>query len=418
MTTVVVLAKEPVPGAVKTRLQPEFAPAEAAALARAALADTFAAVAAVPGARRVLALAGEPSRVPDGFAVVPQRGDGLAARICAAIQDGYDGTPVLLIGMDTPQVTPDLLEAAAADVARGHAVLGPTVDGGYWILGLPGPDPRVTAGVPMSTERTGVAQFERLRALGYRIARQPVLRDVDTPADLAAVAAAHPGLRMSRLYQRLRLDCHPAVLFERALDGVPVAITDGDGRPMHAFAEVERWRSPVDAVDELAVSRCEGPVLDVGCGPGRMVTALAERGIPALGVDVSPRAVSLTNGRGGTALHRPVEDRLPAEGRWRTVLLMDGNIGIGGAPEALLRRCAELVAPAGLVMVETDPDDQVDDRRQVVLQSPGGRRSRPLPWARIGLRRLLPIAAAAGLFAVEDWRADGRAFVALRKTAR
>jgi rSAM/selenodomain-associated transferase 1 len=416
VTTVVVLAKEPVPGAVKTRLQTEFAPAEAAALARAALADTLA---ALPPVRRVLALAGEPgSWLPDGFTVIPQRGAGLAARICAAIEDAYDGTPVLLIGMDTPQVTPDLLEAAAADVARGRAVLGPSVDGGYWILGLPRPDPRVTAGVPMSTARTGAVQLDRLRALGYRVAGQPVLRDVDTPADLAAVAAAHPELRMSRLYQRLRRNCHPALLFDRALDGVPVAITDRDGRPMHAFAEVERWRSPVDAVDELAVSRCEGPVLDVGCGPGRMVTALAERGIPALGVDVSPRAVSLTNGRGGTALHRPVEDRLPAEGRWRTVLLMDGNIGIGGAPESLLRRCAELVAPAGLVMVETDADDQVDDRRQVVLHSPGGRRSRPLPWARIGLRRLLPLAAAAGLFAVEDWRAGGRAFVALRKSAR
>jgi SAM-dependent methyltransferase len=320
--------------------------------------------------------------------------------------------------MDTPQLTPDLLGSAAAGIGPGRAVLGPTVDGGFWILGLHRPDPRVTPGVPMSTGRTGAAQLERLQALGYRVGLQPALRDVDTPADAEAVAAAHPELRMSRLYRRLRSDCHPAVLFEQALDGVPIAITDADGRPMQAFAEVERWRSPVDAVDELAVSRCEGPVLDVGCGPGRMVTALAERGIPALGVDVSPRAVSLTNGRGGSALHRPVEDRLPAEGRWRTVLLMDGNIGIGGAPETLLRRCAELVAPAGLVMVETDPYDDVDDRRQVVLHSPGGRRSRPLPWARIGLRRLLPVAAAAGLLAVEDWRAGGRAFVALRKAGR
>jgi SAM-dependent methyltransferase len=243
----------------------------------------------------------------------------------------------------------------------------------------------------------------------------PTLRDMDTPRDAAAIAAQFPHLRVSRLHRRLHHAAPPAWLFEKALGGERVVATGTDGRTLPSLSEVDRWRAAADAVDRLALSRCEGPVLDIGCGPGRIVTALAERGIPALGVDVSAQAVLLTTERGAPALRRPVQEPLPGEGRWGSVLLMDGNIGIGGAPDVLLRRCAELVRPEGLVLVEVDPDDYLDDLAPIVLRSDSGRRSRPLPWARVGSRAVLRHALAADLLATEDWRAEGRAFLAFRR---
>jgi glycosyltransferase A (GT-A) superfamily protein (DUF2064 family)/SAM-dependent methyltransferase len=408
--TLIVIAKEPVPGRVKTRLQTEFTPAEAAALARASLADTLAAVRATGVRRKVLALDGDPANWP-GFAVVPQRGDGLDERLAAAFEDAYAGTPMLLIGMDTPQVTPALLRA---DWSQYDAVLGLTEDGGYWCLGLQRPDHRALLGVPMSTDHTGADQLARLKALGYSVLLLPTLRDMDTPADAAALAMMYPALRTSRLHRRLQHAAHPSLLFDKALEGARVVATGTDGRTVTSLSEVDRWQAPADAVDRLALSRCEGPVLDIGCGPGRIVTALAERGIPALGVDISAQAVMLTNERGAPALRRPVQEPLPGEGRWGSVLLMDGNIGIGGAPGALLRRCAELVRPEGLVLVEVDPDDDLDDPAPIILRS-ASRRSYPLPWARVGSRAVLRYALAADLLATEDWRADGRAFLTFRR---
>jgi glycosyltransferase A (GT-A) superfamily protein (DUF2064 family) len=417
--TLIVIAKAPVAGRVKTRLQVDFTAAEAAALARASLSDTLAAVGAAatrsdPVRRTVLALDGQAGAwLPTGFEVIPQRGAGLDERLAAAFEDAFDGEAMLLIGMDTPQVSPDLLTPSwdGAD-----ALLGLTEDGGYWALGLRRPDRRALVGVPMSTAHTGAAQLARLQSLGHRVKLLPTLRDVDTPTDALAVATAYPGLRMSRLHRRLHGSAHPAVLFEKALGGGLVVATGTDGRTWPGLSEVDRWRAPADAVDRLALSRCEGPVLDIGCGPGRIVTALAERGIPALGVDVSARAVLLTNARGASALRRPVQEPIPGEGRWGTVLLMDGNIGIGGAPGELLRRCAELVRPNGLVLVEVDPDHDVEDTTPIVLRSGTGRQSRPLPWARVGTRAVLREALAADLLATEDWRADGRAFLAFRRS--
>ncbi|HET6986023.1 MAG TPA: methyltransferase domain-containing protein [Kribbella sp.] len=195
----------------------------------------------------------------------------------------------------------------------------------------------------------------------------------------------------------------PRVLERRAARGY--------GAACHAGLE-----ALADAVDRLALSRCEGPVLDIGCGAGRIVTALAERGIPALRVDVSPRTVSLTTARGAAALRRRVHDRLPGEGRWGSVLLMDGNIGIGGSPSELLRRCAELVRPDGLVLVEVDPDDDLDETAAIALRSSTDRHSTPLPWARVGTRAILSHAHHANLLPTEDWRAGHRAFLAFRRT--
>ncbi|HEY1642247.1 MAG TPA: DUF2064 domain-containing protein [Streptosporangiaceae bacterium] len=198
----VVIAKEPVPGRVKTRLSPAYSPRQAARLAEASLADTLAAAALVPGVRRVLALDGAPGRwLPGGFEVTSQCGGGLDQRIAAALAAAYSRlpVPVVLIGMDTPQVTPVLLEAALLPLLAGtaDAAFGPADDGGFWLLGLRRPDPRLVLGVPMSQPHTGAVQLARLAEAGLRVHRVPALIDVDTAADAAAVAALAPHSRFA-----------------------------------------------------------------------------------------------------------------------------------------------------------------------------------------------------------------------------
>ncbi|MGX1562810.1 TIGR04282 family arsenosugar biosynthesis glycosyltransferase [Streptomyces sp. NPDC055506] len=193
MTTLLVIAKEPLPGRVKTRLTPPFTPGQAAELAEAALADTLHAVAATPASRRVLVLDGTPGPwLPPGFDIVPQGAGGLDERLANAFAR-YTG-PALLIGMDTPQVTPELL---TVDFGEGDAWFGPAEDGGFWALGLAGPDPALLRGVPMSTPETGAVQRERLVAAGLRVRDLPRLRDVDTAADAEAVAALAPHGRFA-----------------------------------------------------------------------------------------------------------------------------------------------------------------------------------------------------------------------------
>ncbi|MFC9277983.1 DUF2064 domain-containing protein [Streptomyces collinus] len=188
MITLLVIAKEPRPGRVKTRLTPPFSPEQAAGLAEAALADTLRAVAGAPAARRLLVLDGRPGRwLPPGFDVVPQCAGGLDARLADAF--ARCSGPALLIGMDTPQVTPDLL---TVDFADCDAWFGPAEDGGFWALGLARPEPGLLRGVPMSTPVTGAVQRERLVAAGLRVRDLPRLRDVDTAADARAVAALAP----------------------------------------------------------------------------------------------------------------------------------------------------------------------------------------------------------------------------------
>ncbi|MGW2485771.1 class I SAM-dependent methyltransferase [Streptomyces sp. NPDC001606] len=180
--------------------------------------------------------------------------------------------------------------------------------------------------------------------------------------------------------------------------------------------EVERWCARADAVDLGVLDRCEGAVLDVGCGPGRLVAELAARGRTVLGIDVSDAAVEHTERLGGPALCRSVFEPLPGTGRWDTVLLMDGNIGIGGSPAALLERVAGLLRPGGLLIAETVPVD-VDERTQVqVVDAVGGARGTgtPFPWARVGTPALLRHARRAGWRPVAQWDAGGRCFAALR----
>ncbi|WP_019357680.1 TIGR04282 family arsenosugar biosynthesis glycosyltransferase [Streptomyces sp. AA1529] len=216
-TTLLVIAKEPLPGRVKTRLAPAFTPHGAAALAAAALTDTLRAVLAAPARRRILVLDGSPGRwLPgpeeggDRIEVVPQGGGGLDERLAAAFAR-CDG-PALLVGMDTPQLTPRLLAPATRADAwqQCDAWFGPAADGGFWALGLADPDPALLRGVPMSTAATGAVQRARLLAAGLRVHDLPQLRDVDEPGDAAAVAAQAPaGLFAAEHARLLRLPGPP-----------------------------------------------------------------------------------------------------------------------------------------------------------------------------------------------------------------
>ena len=206
---VIVIAKEPVPGRVKTRLTPPFSPEQAAALAEAALADTLAAVAAAGVCRRVLALDGTPGAwLPAGFDVIAQRGAGLDERIACALADAYATAPlpVILIGMDTPQVTPGLLQAAAEPLVTGaaDATLGLAEDGGFWLLGLHDVDPALVLGVPMSRPDTGAAQLARLERAGLSVSLQPVLTDVDTSHEAERIANAIFNSRFAACLRELR----------------------------------------------------------------------------------------------------------------------------------------------------------------------------------------------------------------------
>ncbi|WDF42136.1 methyltransferase domain-containing protein [Streptomyces sp. T12] len=178
--------------------------------------------------------------------------------------------------------------------------------------------------------------------------------------------------------------------------------------------EVERWCADADAADLEVLRRCEGAVLDVGCGPGRLVAALGRQGRRVLGIDVSEAAVTRTVRLGGPALRRSVFDPLPGEGRWGTALLIDGNVGIGGDPAALLSRMTQLLAPGGLLIAETLLDLDLDERVQVHVTDARGATGTAFPWARLGTPALLRHAERAGWRAVDQWTAGGRSFAALR----
>ena len=166
-------------------------------------------------------------------------------------------------------------------------------------------------------------------------------------------------------------------------------------------------------MDALVMARCQAPVLDLGCGPGRMVRGLTERGRAALGVDISAVAVAISLAGGGPALRRVGG---PAATGRRAV----GDRAADGRQHRdrrrrrrLLGRCRTLVVRGGLVLCEVDPDPDRDDVHDVVLRS-GSAASRPLPWARIGRRTLLRFAAGQDLTVEEEWSGGGRCFVSLR----
>lgn len=205
-----VIAKAPVPGQVKTRLSPPFSPEAAARLAAAALADTLAAVRATPVRRRVVAWDGDPGLADlAGLDVLPQRGAGLGQRLAHAFADAAAGPgaglPTLLVGMDTPQLTPELLEHAFDVVSGADAALGPAPDGGWWALALHDPAyAAVLADVPMSLADTCARTERALTGQGIRLALLPELSDVDTFDDALAVAAQAPNSTFARELATLR----------------------------------------------------------------------------------------------------------------------------------------------------------------------------------------------------------------------
>ncbi len=211
----ILIAKEPVPGRVKTRLCPPCTPAEAARVAECALADTVDAIAAAGAARRVVAFEGDPGGwFPPGFEVVPQVGGGLGARLQAAfghVAATGVGGPAMVLGMDTPQVSAEGIEEVLGLLAGGStdSVLGRALDGGYWTIGFseqvmgslsapgPGGPPELFLGVPMSEETTADAQLERLSQLGLSNRQVGSLLDIDLWEDALMVAREHPNLSTS-----------------------------------------------------------------------------------------------------------------------------------------------------------------------------------------------------------------------------
>jgi len=206
MTTLVLIAKEPIPGRVKTRLHPPFSLDQAARLAAAAIDDTLRVLAELPAERRVLFYQGD--MVPDrahGFDVLQQGEGGLDDRL-GDLFDRCNG-PTLLVGMDTPQLrAEDLAGPCTAWDPEVHSWFGPAEDGGFWALGMRRPDGALIRGVAMSQSDTGARQLERLQEAGHRVGILPTLRDVDTIADAEAVASMAPSTAFAATFAALSGD--------------------------------------------------------------------------------------------------------------------------------------------------------------------------------------------------------------------
>jgi SAM-dependent methyltransferase len=210
---------------------------------------------------------------------------------------------------------------------------------------------------------------------------------------------------------------HPLRLYADGLLGVRqtgasahVQLLDGAIVPL----ALERYLGHADATDEQILSAIRGPVLDVGCGPGRHLHALARRGVFALGVDLSPIAVELARGGGGRAIVGSIFGDVPGAGTWQTALLLDGNIGIGGDPVRLLERVGALLARTGEVLVELEPPGSTTTDTRARIET-AGRVSAWFPWARVASPGIDLIARAAAFTAEARWQDDERWFARLKR---
>jgi SAM-dependent methyltransferase len=204
-------------------------------------------------------------------------------------------------------------------------------------------------------------------------------------------------------------------VFERALEQGQLYARGEDGARFSLA--IRRWLGPLDVVDARVLDRAAGPVLDVGCGPGRHVLALSLRGVVTVGVDMAPASVRRARDRGAAVILGSIFDPVPSPGWWRTALLLDGNIGIGGRPVALLRRLAELLSAQGEVLCELDPPGTASRCELIALEDGEGVRSRWFAWARVSVDEIGVICSRSGFAAVETWQAEGRWFSRLARAA-
>jgi SAM-dependent methyltransferase len=184
-----------------------------------------------------------------------------------------------------------------------------------------------------------------------------------------------------------------------------LVLRDDGGRPL--TLEPSRWHEPASPAERQLLGRLPDPVLDVGCGPGRVLDALARQGTMALGVDPAPGAAALARSKGCAVLQRSVFDALPGQGRWGAVLLLDGNVGIGGDPARLLRRCAAMLRPDGTVVAEVEPPGTAfrSCRARLEWNQEVGTW---FPWAIVGCDALAGLAADAGLTVRHVEQVEGR----------
>ena len=405
-------------------------------------ADTLARVRrGQPPARRVLVLDGAPGAwLPGRLArSSPSAATGSAERLAAAFADV--GGPAFLVGMDTPQVTPAAARAPGSTRSSTPTPCsGPADDGGYWAIGLRAPDPaRVRRRADEPCDSTGAAQRARLAALGLRTRRR--CRRCATSTTSPRPARSRPPRPRRRFAAALaaldaggerRRDDRP----RRHGSSPPSCSTAGCSRPWPVAASpprrasgsptgarsrcrVDRWLAPVDAADRAVLAHAAAPVLDIGCGPGRHLAALAAAGHDGLGLDLSPVAVRLARARGADAILRSVFADVPRA----------GDVAHRAAARRQHRhrrraraRCspgpARCVAPGGAVLVETAPPGAPTRRVRVRLETHGAvspwfgwatvgadgdrRRSRGPPgWSRAAaVRRRRPLVRAAGAPAV------------------
>ncbi len=181
--------------------------------------------------------------------------------------------------------------------------------------------------------------------------------------------------------------------------------------------DVSRWSADADAADLSLLASVDGPVLDIGCGPGRMVRAARDLGLVALGIDISRDAVRHARRLGGSFAEVSIFGEVPHEGLWQTALLVDGNIGIGGDISQLLERSAGLLRESGEILIELDARHDHESRYTGEVLDARGRRSASFPWAEIGRDRLIALLPALNLRLADHWMVDGRSFCRLAKLA-
>lgn len=204
----------------------------------------------------------------------------------------------------------------------------------------------------------------------------------------------------------------PADLYGGGLRGTEPRLVlreeDGSG----GVVPVSTYLGPLMAADHDVLRRAAAPVLDVGCGPGRHVVALARRGVLCVGVDASPIAVEVARDRGARVIHASVFDAVPGAGQWGSALLLDGNIGIGGSPIRLLARLRTLLRPGGEVLAELEAPGTPLRTGRVRLEGTTSV-SAWFPWARVGIDAIDGHAELAGFDVCETWEVQGRWFARL-----